>query len=112
MDAKGRLWFPWLHFLSYLGWLEGWWVPFLRGGKQGNGQRRMCVDQRGPREGVRAGSHPTRKRKGYRTRGKCRNSSSWRGAGVQDSSSLRDSHAGTALGRVGEGEGESGVLGA
>lgn len=58
MDTKGRLWFPWLHFLSYLGWLEGWWVPFLRGGKQGNGQRRMCVDQRGPREGVRAGSHP------------------------------------------------------
>lgn len=33
MDAKGRLWFPWLHFLSYLGWLEGWWVPFLRGGE-------------------------------------------------------------------------------
>lgn len=45
-------------------------MPFLRGGKQGRGQRRMCVDQRGPREGVRAGSHPTRKRKGYRTRGK------------------------------------------
>lgn len=111
MDAKGRLWFPWLHFLSYLGWLEGWWVPFLRRGKQGRGQRRRCMDQRGPREGVRAGSHPTRKRKGYRTQEKCRNSSSWRGAGVQDSSSLRDSHAGAASGRVGEGAGESGVLG-
>lgn len=99
MDARGRLWFPWLHFLSSLGWLEGWWVPFLRGTKQGKGQRRMCVGQRGPRERLRAGSHPTKR---VQDLGKCRNSS-WRGAGVQDSCSCRDSHAGAAAGRLDRG---------
>lgn len=47
MDAKGRLWFPWLHFLSYLGWLEGWWVPFLRGGKAGEWTKEnVCGSER------------------------------------------------------------------
>lgn len=66
MDARGRLWFPWLHFLSSLGWLEGRWVPFPRGAEQGKGQSRTCMGQREGAEG-RGSSH--RKTKGCRTRG-------------------------------------------
>lgn len=104
MDARGRLWFPWLHFLSSLGWLQGRWVPFPRGAEQGKGQRRTCVGQRGPREGAEGRVSSHRKTKGCRTRGKCRSSSSWRGAGVQDSCSFRTAmqdllQAGRARGR-------------
>lgn len=79
-------------------------MPFLRGESRGMDKGERVWIREGLGKGLRAGSPLTRKTKGYRTWGKCRNCSSWRGAGVQDSSSSRDSHAGTATGRVGKGQ--------
>lgn len=82
--------------LPGLGWREAG-GPSL-GGKAGEWTKEnICGVREGPGRGLRAGAHPKRKTKGWKMQEL-----------QQDSSSLRDSHAGTATGRAGQGAGGAG----
>lgn len=69
------------------------------------------MDQRGPGEGAEGRVSSHKKDKRIQDPGKMQELQQLEGAGGQDSSSFKESHAGTATGRVGEGGGGPGVLG-